>query len=56
MNMLIIIPYAPLKKLFDRFSMELIRVERVNTQGGSIRVILLKRKEDHIKKIALSQN
>lgn len=34
---------APLEKLFYRFNMELIRVERISPQGGSIRVIVQKK-------------
>ena len=35
---------APLEILFDRFNMELIRVERIHPQGGSIRVMVQKKK------------
>ena len=35
---------APLKKFFDRFEMEIISVQRVSPQGGSIRVIVQKKR------------
>ena len=34
---------TPLIKLFDRFNMEIIRVERISPQGGSIRVFTQKK-------------
>jgi SAM-dependent methyltransferase len=39
---------TPLIKLFDRFNMEIIRVERIKPQGGSIRVFTQK-KESKLK-------
>ena len=46
---------APLEKLFDRCNMELIRVERVSPQGGSIRVIAQKKNGPYKKDSTVSE-
>jgi SAM-dependent methyltransferase len=46
---------APLEKLFDRCNMELIRVERVSPQGGSIRVIAQKQNGPYKKDNTVSE-
>lgn len=47
---------APLKKLFESFDMEIFDVERIEPQGGSIRVLIQRKKgkfkiEDNVKKL-----
>ena len=46
---------APLEKLFDKCNMELIRVERVSPQGGSIRVMAQKKDGPHKRDSSVSE-
>ncbi len=39
---------SPLEKLFSRFNMQIFKVERINPQGGSIRVFIQKQNGNHI--------
>jgi SAM-dependent methyltransferase len=45
----------PLIKLFDRFNMEVFRVERVSPQGGSIRVMTQKKNDSQSKDSSITQ-
>ncbi len=45
----------PLIKLFDRFNMEVFKVERVSPQGGSIRVMTQKKKGPQNKDSSINQ-